>query len=198
MVNSKYLTQLLATILLGMVLSKSYLKLSNKKVQHKLHLWRTQSMSINLIYAKEKIKSEGKSIFLAGPSPRNNTDKSWRKEAINLFIENGFKGSLLIPEDRVNNQKAFDYIDQIEWEEEALNAADIILFWVPRDLKIFPGFTTNIEWGYWTAKDPSKLLLGSPENTPKMAYLNYYADKLEIPRFIKLKDIIKYASGDKK
>jgi len=155
-------------------------------------------MSINLVYAKEEVISSCKSIFLAGPSPRNNIDKSWRKEAIKIFKKNNFDGTIFIPEYRINNQESFDYIDQIEWEEEALNAADIILFWIPRDMTTFPGFTTNIEWGYWTAKKPSKLLLGSPDNTPKMAYLNYYADKLEIPKFNDLNDIIKYAIGDKK
>ena len=147
---------------------------------------------MKIIYAKEKIEIDGKSIFLAGPSPRNSGNLSWRIEALRLFEESGFKGTVLIPEVEAESIETFNYLDQIEWEDEALNKADTILFWIPRDLETFPGFTTNIEWGHWTAKNPKKLILGSPDNTPKMAYLNHYADKLNIPRFNNLENIIKY------
>jgi nucleoside 2-deoxyribosyltransferase len=154
---------------------------------------------MKIIYAKEKIKKdiEKKNVFLAGPSPRNKKEISWRKEAIQIFKENQFKGTLFVPEEKNETRENFNYLDQIEWEEEALNKADIILFWIPRGLNKFQGFTTNIEWGYWTAKNPSKLVLGSPKNTPKMRYLNYYADKLNIPRFENLENLIKFVIGEK-
>lgn len=150
---------------------------------------------MKIIFAKEKIVNSGKTIFLAGPSPRNTGHLSWRIEAIELFKDNNFKGTLLVPEDREKRTEAeFNYIDQIEWEDEGLHKADIIIFWIPRDLEKFPGFTTNIEWGVWTQKAPEKLVLGSPANAPKMGYLNYYADKLDIPRFDTLDEIIKHCS----
>lgn len=151
---------------------------------------------MKLIYAKEEIKKINFTIFLAGPSPRKSKNISWRIEAIELFEKHGFNGTLLIPEDREHRgDEEFNYIDQIEWEDEGLHKADIILFWIPRDLEKFPGFTTNIEWGVWTQKNPSKLVLGSPENAPKMGYLNYYADKLDIPRFNTLVDITRHCSN---
>ena len=87
----------------------------------------------------------------------------------------------------------FEYSDQIEWEHNALQRSNIILFWVPRDVKNMPAFTTNIEWGYWMAKNPNKLVLGYPKKAPKMKYMKYYADKLGIPSTNKLKDAIEIA-----
>lgn len=154
---------------------------------------------MKVIFAKEKLirNKYKKTIFLAGPSPRNSALVSWREEAIELFEENKFEGTLLIPEHRELQEDEFNYIDQIDWEEEGLKMADIILFWIPRDLEIFPGFTTNVEWGYWTAKNPSKLVLGSPDDAPKMMYLNHYADKLDIPRFNSLEALVKFTIGEK-
>ena len=147
---------------------------------------------MTLIYSKETIKHNGRTIFLAGPSQRRDTDISWRPEAIEFFKKNNFKGTLILPEEKPGVSIRPDYNDQIEWEEEGLTLADIILFWIPRDLERAPGFTTNIEWGYWLAEAPWKLVLGSPENAPKMNYLNYYADKYTVPRFDDLEAMIKF------
>jgi len=47
---------------------------------------------MKVIYSFEEIKIEGKSIFLAGPTPRNNDVDSWRSEAINILRKNKFVG----------------------------------------------------------------------------------------------------------
>jgi len=151
---------------------------------------------MQIIYSKEKIIKKKLTIFLAGPSPRKKNLISWKKEAIKLFKKYNFNGTLLIPE--VKEEIKYNYIDQIDWEDEALEKADIIIFWIPRDLNDFPGFTTNIEWGRWLERNPQKLILGSPKNTPKMDYINYYADKKYIPRFDKLENIIKFIIEDEK
>ena len=147
---------------------------------------------MQLIYPKENINKNGLTIFLAGPSPRKNEDISWRREAIKLFEKNEFRGTLILPEEKPGVDTRPDYTDQIEWEEEGLTESDIIVFWIPRDLDTFPGFTTNIEWGKWLEKEPSKLILGSPKDTPKMDYLNYYADKSNVPRFDNLEKLIEF------
>lgn len=117
-------------------------------------------------------------IFLAGPTPREDGVPSWRPEAIRLLEEAGFEGTVLTPED-AGGGRAHDYVDQIEWEEQALDCATVIMFWIPRELEKMPGFTTNIEWGEWYQS--GKVVLGAPYDAPKMRYLLYKADKYGVP-----------------
>lgn len=150
--------------------------------------------NLKLIYAQEHLNTLiPKSIFLAGPTPRDKDTTSWRIEAINILENLDFKGNILIPELRDTFSENFEYSNQIEWEESALKKATVILFWIPRELVHLPGFTTNIEWGYWIATNPNKIILGSPVNTPKMDYINYYANKLMIPNMNNLEETIKKA-----
>jgi hypothetical protein len=137
---------------------------------------------LNIVYSDMKLPClSTKGIFLAGPTPRDSNTVSWRINAIKHLKEKGFKGYVYVPEREKGWSDTFAYSEQIEWEEEALKKATAILFWIPRNLDNMPAFTTNIEWGYWTAKNPSKLVLGSPTDAPKMDYMRYYADKLDIP-----------------
>lgn len=146
---------------------------------------------MNIHYAQTDIPKNLKgSIFLAGPTPRNSETISWRNEAIHIFSKLDFKGHIFIPEMENGSISDTVYKDQIEWEEEALNTADTIMFWVPRELSKMPAFTTNIEFGVWITKDPSKLVLGSPTNAPNMSYLRYYAAKLGIPSLFDLEESI--------
>lgn len=76
--------------------------------------------------------------------------------------------------------ETFDWLDQIEWEEKHLNEATCIMFWIPRNLDDMPGFTTNIEWGTW--QKSGKVVLGAPEEAPKLGYIRHYAKKYNIPQ----------------
>jgi 8-oxo-dGTP pyrophosphatase MutT (NUDIX family) len=149
----------------------------------RLHLERSTAMRV--IYANQTPpKSWTSSIFLAGPTPRENRDipapPSWRPDALRVLEMLRYNGVVFVPETEDGVMK-HDYDDQIEWEEMCLNFADKILFWIPRELVTMPGFTTNDEWGYWKKCDPRKLVLGAPEGTPKVKYQRYYAEKLDIP-----------------
>lgn len=119
-----------------------------------------------------------RAIFLAGPTPRAPDVPSWRPRAIELLAERGWDGAVLVPEDAGGSPR-FDYVDQVDWEEAGLHLADVILFWVPRDLATMPGFTTNVEWGVWHAS--GKAVLGAPPGAPKMEYLRHQARKLGVP-----------------
>lgn len=127
------------------------------------------------------------SIFLAGPTPRDPSVDSWRPQAMQLLWDLGYDGHVFIPEDR-NGKVEMDYTDQVEWETEALNRADVIVFWVPRNLKTMPAFTTNIEWGKWA--DSGKAVLGAPDDAPKMKYLYEDAKTLKVPVFHDLKSTL--------
>lgn len=137
---------------------------------------------MRIIYSKQSIKLDGKSLFLAGPTLREKIDGivSWRIEALKILEEKQFNGTVMVPENE-GFEICLDhcYADQIEWEEAGLRVADCILFWIPRDLKILPAFTTNDEFGAW--KYSGKCVLGVPPGAPKCKYQIYYARKLNIP-----------------
>lgn len=144
------------------------------------------------VYAKEVFPTTvSRSVFLAGPTPRSDSVNSWRDNAIGILSRLGFSDkydTAYIPEPRYGWNGV--YYDQIEWEEEALNRADCIVFWVPRDIVgKMPAFTTNDEWGYW--KDSGKVVFGAPDNAEKVRYQKYYANKYGVPVTDTLEDTLK-------
>jgi hypothetical protein len=147
---------------------------------------------MNIIHVPETIyyRNEGKSIFLAGPTPRKPEVPSWRPEAIRLFQEAGFEGNLFSPEGREETW-CKDYAQQCEWEFMALHHSDLIMFWVPRSLPDMPAFTTNDEFGYWRAKAPDRIIFGCPENAVKMGYQLYQCQRENIPVAHTLEETVK-------
>ena len=122
-----------------------------------------------------------RSIFLAGPTYRdgqvkNPLERSWRKQAIDYLAKKKFSGTIYAPEPFLG-----DYKKQIQWETAHLEKANVILFWIPRDLKMLPGFTTNIEFGEYL--NSGKIILGYPKGAPKMKYLEYRARGHRVPVF---------------
>lgn len=142
---------------------------------------------MQIVYAGESMPEKvTKSIFLAGPTPRNRDEvESWRPLALEILNDLGYDGAVFVPELR-QPKVGHNYDTQVEWEEEMLNAADCIVFWVPRDLshdsKSYPkmaALVTNVEWGTWASS--GKVVLGYPETAHKISYLKYYADKYNVP-----------------
>lgn len=144
-------------------------------------IWANQSTSPSIA---------NQSIFLAGPTPRSADVRSWRPDAIALLRELGFTGVVFIPEDETGKWQ-HSYVEQVEWEEQALTAADVIVFWIPRQLETMPGFSTNVEWGTWHRS--GKVVLGAPKDAPKMGYLRYYANKYDVPTADTLHDTLQNA-----
>jgi len=125
-------------------------------------------MEIN--FSDEEVKIGKKSIFLAGPTPRDDKIISWRKEALKKLEELGFDGIVYVPEHSTWKTKC-NYNDQVLWERNALTEAKVILFWIPRSFPDMPAFTTNVEFGYWLHSN--KVIYGRPDNTPKTRYLDW-------------------------
>lgn len=122
-----------------------------------------------LHYSDQAVKSpKSPAIFLAGPTPRTPDVPSWRPEAIHLFQQHQFTGSLFIPESQSGTYSS--YLHQVEWELEHLEKADYILFWIPRNLKNMPAFTTNVEFGLYAKSD--KIIYARPDDAPKNKYLD--------------------------
>jgi len=146
---------------------------------------------LKVVYAKEELPTEVvKSIFLAGPSSRNLETESWRPEALELLDKLGYDGHVFVPEPR-NGKFSGDYVDQVEWETSALNQADCIVFWVPRDMRTLPGLTTNIEFGLWA--NTGKCVLGTPPGAENVRYLQWMAAKNKIPNYSTLEATLQEA-----
>lgn len=121
-------------------------------------------------YSDQEVIRGGKSIFLAGPTPRGNEIDTWRTEACSILKKIGFDGVVYVPEYSTWKPKA-DYIDQAMWEREALTSSTVILFWIPRKLPDMPAFTTNVEFGYWLHS--GKVIYGRPDEASKIKYLDW-------------------------
>lgn len=129
------------------------------------------------------------SIFLAGPTLRGRDKElylNWRDDAVNYLQELNFSGHVYVPEPLAENKS-----EQIDWEVYHLEKAKCILFWVPRNLTILPGFTTNIEFGEWMRS--GKIVLGVPEDAVKVSYMVYRAKKYGVPVFDNLKQTVETA-----
>ncbi|MEV7179676.1 nucleoside 2-deoxyribosyltransferase domain-containing protein [Kitasatospora sp. NPDC093679] len=121
--------------------------------------------TVRQVWAREEIPS-GPSVFLAGPTPRAARVASWRPQAVDLLAER-WDGpqplTVLLPEDR-GGFRAADYDHQFAWETAARAGATAILFWIPRDLRTLPGFTTNVEFGHDVTT--GRTVLGCPPDCP--------------------------------
>ena len=142
-------------------------------------------------YSNQEVIKGKKSIFLAGPTPREKDIISWRREACDYIEELGFDGVVFDPE-YSSWQPKEDYVDQASWEREALSNASIIVFWVPRSFPDMPAFTTNVEFGYWI--HTGKILYGRPTDAPKTKYLDwlYKLDTKQEP-FDNMKELLSTA-----
>lgn len=125
-------------------------------------------MTIN--YSDEEVITNQKSIFLAGPTPRNLTLSQWRIDACKYLEEKGFDGIIYTPEYK-SAKNMEGVLEQEMWERKALSNASVILFWVPRELPDMPAFTTNVEFGYWIHS--GKVVYGRPDSSVKNDYLDF-------------------------
>lgn len=119
-------------------------------------------------------------VFLAGPLPRTDDVASWNPEAIAHLREQWTRdGRLVVFTPELRAGVLSDYTGQIEWEHRGMHDADVVLFWVPRDLETMPAFTTNIEWGIWYGT--GKVVYGAPPTAEKNEYLHYLAEAHGVP-----------------
>lgn len=142
-------------------------------------------------YSDEEIIKGKKSIFLAGPTPREKDSISWRKEACDILKKLDFNGVVYVPEYSTWKVKE-DYVDQAMWERKSLTESTIIVFWIPRSLPDMPAFTTNVEFGYWLHS--KKVIYGRPDNAVKIKYLDWlYELEYNQKPFNNLEELLKYA-----
>lgn len=139
---------------------------------------------LSLVYTQESIPLSGPSVFLAGPTPRSRDVASWRPDAV-AEIRRQWTGpgplTVFLPEPR-SGLWQHDYDDQFIWELAARAAATALLYWIPRDLRTLPGFTTNVEFG--ADATSGRAVLGAPPNCPdarRNRYLIHLAHHHGVP-----------------
>jgi|SRR3989344_1151081 len=148
---------------------------------------------MEIIYAHERPADlSGPSIFLAGPSPRGSEDHNWRPWALDRLSLMGFAGTVYVPLPR-DGKWLENYDAQVDWELDHLEAARVIVFWVPRDLVHLPGFTTNVEFGLFAQS--GKCVFGYPKVAVKVRYLHRVAERFNIPIFNDLDATLRCAIG---
>lgn len=149
---------------------------------------------MRIIYARQPIDrraAQNGSLFLAGPTPRNEyPHPSWRPDALRILENYDYNGVVFVPEDEDGQCKG-DYTEQVEWEEEGLTLATCILFWFARKIPEMPGLTTNDEWGTWKAS--GKVVFGAPTWAKKVSYQAHYARKFKVPMSSTLEDTVRAA-----
>jgi hypothetical protein len=129
------------------------------------------SVTPSILYAVQPLPERpGPTVFLAGPTPRDPATPSWRPEAIRLLGEAGFAGTVIVPETSDGEWRQ-SYDDQVDWECEMRSLADVIAFWVPRDMASMPALTTNVEFG--EDLSTGRMIYGRPDAAPKNKYLDH-------------------------
>ena len=114
------------------------------------------------------------SLFLAGPTPRCKKVKSWRPEFVRTLKKQKVQCSVFIPELKKGGWLG-NYERQTDWEYRHLDDASAVVFWVPRNLDNLPGFTTNVEFGYWVKS--VRCFYGRPDGADKTEYLDWLYEK---------------------
>lgn len=132
---------------------------------------------MKLIFADEALPTTlTRSLFLAGPSPRDKDTLDWRIEALEVLQTLQFEGEVFIPIPRnkfygKGDDASWTYTNQIAWECAARQMSDKIVFWVARNITgKMPGFTTNVEFG--EDLHSGKILYGRPSDADKCRYLD--------------------------
>ena len=127
--------------------------------------------AVRVVWAREVIPGGVPTIFLAGPTPRRSGVKSWRPEMIQAIEDGWHDDDLVVLTPELNGPWDGDGDAQFEWETMARSRADVILFWLWRDLDTLPGFTTNVEFGL--DAPTGKVVLGAPPDCPNPERNNY-------------------------
>jgi hypothetical protein len=119
-------------------------------------------------------------VFLAGPLPRSADVPSWNRDAVALLDDQWrHDGRLVVFTPELREGVLADYTGQADWEDRWMHAADVIVFWVPRDMATMPALTTNIEYGSWVSS--GKVVFGAPPAAPKNEYLRHLAAANGVP-----------------
>lgn len=140
----------------------------------------------------EEKKKETYWIFLAGPCQGS---PEWQKEIEESFPSLGV--TLLNPRRENMGDGPEYYQEQLLWETEHLNAADIIMFWFPQEAYHVEGRdygqTTRAELSEWIEKSKvcrKPIVIGIDPGIPGARYFKERASEYGIPVFDTLQEVV--------
>jgi hypothetical protein len=131
-------------------------------------------------------------VYLDGPkSTPVGAKMSWRKRLIETFLSKGFTHAIIVPECRDSNYRPpYDTDEFFAWEDFVMKMATIVMFWIPRDSKIFPGRNINDRWGMY--KNKQNVIVGMPKEAQDISYQTWYAKANNIPVVHHLENMTQY------
>ncbi len=116
------------------------------------------------LYLEDRIPDPlGPSILLVGPTPNRPRDQGWRMEALNLIDATDVRVTVLCPEYFRTPAGKGSYEDQLDWEDEALASATVLLFFFPRETDSMLGLDATLYWGRYSRATPERCVLGAPD-----------------------------------
>jgi len=134
---------------------------------------------MEIIYAQEPWPSVvTKTLYLAGPAPRDSAALNWRNEALACLARRDYDGVVVVPLDRQGRMPA-NFETQMAWEQTALKRSDLILFWTPPELHQTPDVTTALEFGPLVRG--RNMIFGYPQEALQIRALAYLAQKYALP-----------------
>lgn len=134
-----------------------------------------------------------KSLYLAGPTPRDTNVPSWRPNALDILERLGYDGVVFIPEFQ-DAQRNSDYDQQMDWELGAMRRSDVIFFWIPATPDTLPANTTRVELGLQIHS--GKVILGIPQGAYRTRYLERLASQHNIVVHRTLEDTLNAAYSE--
>ena len=147
---------------------------------------------MKIVRPLETFRNLKNAIFLAGPCPRKDYDNDWRNDMIVELKKVKFNGDVITPTNPKYDTKDPDYYNkQCTWETRGMHVASTILFWIDRNSEN-PGFTTNIEFGIWSAKMPQSLVVGIPKGSKKCDYIKWVCKTKDIPCFETMEEVAEF------
>lgn len=165
-------------------------------------------LNMQLVLATQALpRRVKKTLFLAGPSTRNPDVADWRHAAVAELTALGFDGAVFIPlpahvyatgdEKSQDAAARWHYEEQIAWEAQARACADVIVFWVPRQIDRqredlgMPGLTTNFELG--EDLHSGRVVYGRPSDAQKCRYLDDRVEEAGLPVHTDLRETLETA-----
>ncbi|MFJ4873367.1 nucleoside 2-deoxyribosyltransferase domain-containing protein [Streptomyces sp. NPDC088757] len=150
--------------------------------------------AVTLVMVREPLPAGSPSVFLAEPTPDKRMPvSSWRPEAVRLLAEQwtGPQPLTVLSPESWHGERAERCEHQVGWETKAREGASAILFWIPRDVKVLPGFTTNVEFGLDALS--GRAVLGALDDCPspeRNRCLIYVAGRFGVPVRTTLADTV--------
>jgi 8-oxo-dGTP pyrophosphatase MutT (NUDIX family) len=128
-----------------------------------------------------------KMLFLADSTfQQDKLNSSWRMDAIQWLEQLGYDGIVYIPEDREGSptNAVLDDEARIRWTHGAQMRSDVIVFWLPADIKSSSDIVTGVELGWLMAS--GRIILAMPSETEKVRDLRLYAQQFGVPYYTTL------------